>query len=111
MPKTIPDRDPAASREIWGMLMFSKQKLMSSESQVEKKSTNNFGRKTGRLKGPVNLFVSNPVIILAISPGPVADKKNEQLRGLICNCFVVKSFFFKCFVKALFFGDFCLNGT
>ena len=59
---------------ISGKTPFSKQTLTNFESQWEKNSLYVFKRNIGIPYGPVDLWISSPSIILAISGGTVGPR-------------------------------------
>ena len=61
----------------------SKQRFISSESQIEKNSLKAFNRNIGIPNGPVDLDESRRPIIFSISSGPVTVRKKEQPFGLV----------------------------
>ena len=61
----------------------SKQRLINSESQIEKNSLNVFSSNIGMPKGPVDFDVSKCSIIFCISSGPVAVRYKEHPFGFI----------------------------
>ena len=63
----------------------SKQRFINSESQKEKNSLKVLSRNIGMPNGPEDLDESRRSITLAISSGPVAERKKEHMLGFISD--------------------------